>query len=94
MSKHTRGEVNTVGYGSGYIIQEYSVQHLEGRLLTLLESLGLPDKQETAAKGLFRQEAWSLLNNAHYISNEQHSRVMEENAKLDQSRVGSTPARA
>lgn len=47
-------QVEIHGYGSGHF------KRLEGRLLTLLESLGLPVSQEKAIKDLVRNELWDL----------------------------------
>lgn len=38
----------------GRIIYDYQIQSLEGKILTFLESLGLPSKQEEAVKEMFR----------------------------------------
>ena len=47
-------EVEIHGYGSGHF------KRLEGRLLTLLESLGLQSTQEKAIKDLVRSEVWDM----------------------------------
>lgn len=44
------------GYGYGFVLNESDRGYMEGRLLTFLESLGLKDSQEKAAKDLLRQE--------------------------------------
>lgn len=64
---------SNVGYGSGYIIQDYQVQCLEGRLLTLVESWGLRESQERAIKSQVRQEVWGLLSPCFIISDEDHT---------------------
>lgn len=38
----------------GYVVYEYDVKNLEGKLLTLIESLGLKDTQEKSVKSLFK----------------------------------------
>ena len=40
----------------------YEVQDMEGKLLTIVESIGLPQKQEEAVKGLVRQTIWNTVN--------------------------------
>ena len=62
-----------VGYGSGYVITDEELRHLEGRLLTLIESIGLKDTQEKAVKDLIRNEVWLLLSPCFVISGEDHT---------------------
>lgn len=38
----------------------YMFQTFEGKLMTHLEALGLPDKQEKATKDIFRQLMWDF----------------------------------
>lgn len=55
---------------SSYLVNGYTVDHLVGRVLTLIETLGLKDSQEKAVKDLVRQEIWQPFNNdfAQYVS--------------------------
>lgn len=53
---------NELGYGSGYVITDNELNHLSGRLLTLIETLGLKDKQEKSIKDLVRQEVRNNIN--------------------------------
>lgn len=71
----------------GYVIEDSSVSYLEGRLLTIIESLGLNPNQEKAVKDLVRNEAWQVLNHASYITAEQHTQIQKENAKMNQTIV-------
>ena len=59
-------------YGWCYGIQEYQLSHLEGRLLTLMESLGLRDTQEKAIKDLVKNEVWNLTTPCFIISADDH----------------------
>lgn len=69
---------NSVNEGS--IIRSWQIRDLEGRILTLLETLGLSDKQEDAVKSLARQAVWKILeDNYLWISDEQIQRIYEEN---------------
>ena len=52
MTKETRVS------GGAYAIQESQIKHLEGRLLTLVES-SLPTEQAVAMKSLVSQEVWN-----------------------------------
>lgn len=65
-------------YSSGYVVNDYQVQHLEGRLLTLIESIGLKDTQEKAVKDLVRNEVWMLLNPCFVISAEDNTLLHEK----------------
>lgn len=46
----------------GYIIEDYKISHIEGKLLTFIESIGLRDTQEKATKDIIREIIWSLYN--------------------------------
>jgi len=48
------------GYGSGHF------KRLEGRVMTLLESLGLGSSQEKAIKDLMRNEIWTMWDNPSF----------------------------
>lgn len=64
------------GYGYGFVLNEGDKGFMEGRLLTFLESLGLKDSQEKAAKDLIRQEVSSwFYPNALGISGELNTAV-------------------
>lgn len=64
-----------MGYGSGYVLEEYQLSHLEGRILTLIESWGLRETQEKACKDLVRNELWNLLTPCFIISSEDHTEL-------------------
>ena len=49
-------EGEQVGFAHGYIFMDWSRDYITGRILTLLESFGLKDSQEKAAKDILRQE--------------------------------------
>lgn len=46
--------LNSVGNQDGRVIYDYQVSHLEGRLLTLIDGLGLRESQETAVKDMLK----------------------------------------
>ena len=62
-----------------FIIRNWQFSDLEGRLLTLLESLGLPDKQEDAVKSLIRQAVWRSPMFENRITDQQAERCYSEN---------------
>lgn len=50
-----------------FVFGYYEVQDIEGKLLTLVESIGLPVKQEEAIKSLVRQSVWNVVERPHRI---------------------------
>ena len=67
-----------VGWGHGYLINEHATGNVEGRIFTLMEALGLPNRQEEALKVLVRQAIWSMSEDAIYVSPESHTRLRGE----------------
>jgi hypothetical protein len=59
----------------GYVTGGETIDNLVGRMLTLVESLGLKDTQEKAVKDLVRQEIWRPFNSQFivHISGELHT---------------------
>lgn len=45
-------------FGQGYVLEERAPNILVGRLLTLIEAIGLPESQEKSLKSLIQQEIW------------------------------------
>ena len=43
-------------------VRNWNIGSLEGKLLTLIETIGLTEKQENAVKSLARTEIWSWRN--------------------------------
>ena len=73
-------------YSSGYILHDYAVQHLEGELLTFIESLGLRDSQEKAAKDIFRNIYYkAIYQSSQFITGEQANKVRTENEGIGMS---------
>ena len=71
MSKKNRNFTNRTV--NGYNIGQYphwAVQDLEGKILTLLEGLNLPEKQENAVKSLVRNIIWDHWNGLDKITKE------------------------
>lgn len=81
------------GYGYSFVIGEGDRSYIEGRLLTFLESLGLKDSQEKAAKDLLRQEVSSwFYSNALGISSELSTAVHNIVHRLRKYEQDRTPA--
>ncbi len=55
-------EKRTIGFGYGYVLSSDSESYMTGRLCTFIETLGLRETQEKAAKDILRQEvsSWFL----------------------------------
>lgn len=51
----------SIGYGSAYVISSSKPDRLVGRVLTIIEALGLSEKQENSLKDLLRQEIYNVL---------------------------------
>ena len=67
------------------LVSGTDVSFFEGRLKTLIETLGLPEKQERSAKGIINTVLWDWFN---YITNHRTDHLSEkkewykENRKL------------
>lgn len=87
-----------IGYGSAYVISSSRPDRLVGRVLTIIEALGLPDKQENSLKDILRQEIYNELGLETWISGELHTIIKElyEWCEINPSgkgeEVGSTPS--
>jgi hypothetical protein len=81
-----------VGWGWGYVISQDQIGFVQGRLLTLIESFGMKDTQEKAAKDLVSQEVYRLYEGAISLDGEAHSKLRLEDMN-NASGVGSIGAR-
>lgn len=70
-------------YPDGRILEDGNFSFLEGRLLTIIETIGLNPNQEKAVKDLIKQEIWNAFNSGQYISSEQFTNVIVQNASLE-----------
>lgn len=75
MSKNKTLAKEFPSYEGGWIVQDRAIQHLEGRLLTLVESIGLREGQEKAVKDLVRSEVWKLVEPGFWISGDDNSEL-------------------
>jgi hypothetical protein len=89
MSKNNKVPVNSSGWGWGYVIGQDQIGFVQGRLLTLIESFGMKDTQEKAAKDLVSQELYRLYEGAITLDTETHSKLRVEAMNKTQG-VGST----
>ncbi len=67
----------------GYVIKEAQIKHLEGKLLTHIEAMGLNDSQERAAKSLVSQVVWDLLEPSYIWidGNQLKEKVVKQNRR-------------
>lgn len=63
----SRKERTDPGYPAAYVINAHAPDHLVGKLLTLIEALGLPESQEKAAKDVIRNEVYLLLTGGNEV---------------------------
>ena len=70
---------------SGTVVFDYAVSCVEGRLLTFIEAMGLPQGQEKAAKDIVRQELWKVYQDSVYITGEQVQEIAERNRNVGQT---------
>ena len=68
------------------VLWEYEISDIQGRILTILESLGLPVTQEKAAKDLLRKAVWEGIPTSYRIYLRPHE-VQELNERLEKSRT-------
>ena len=59
-----------VGIGNGYVIPEHQISNLIGKLLTLVETLGLQEKQENSFKDIIKQAVWSNVRDNKPVDSE------------------------
>lgn len=84
-----------IGYGSAYIISSSRPDYLVGRVLTLIEAMGLPEKQETSIKDLIKQEIYNTLGLETWIPGSLNTIIKEMNEWYEKQNVarsiGATP---
>lgn len=82
-------ELPAVSWGNGYVITENSPEYLVGRILQIVEALGLPQKQEESVKGLIRENVYRELQEYGVsIGRELNSAIRNKYFEKKQSLVG------
>ena len=56
-----------MGIGCGYVLPENQISNLVGKLLTLVETLGLQEKQEKSFKSIIKQAVWDNVTDGKRI---------------------------
>lgn len=94
MSKNKN--LGSVGYGNGYVVCEEAPNWIIGKVLTLLDVLGLEEKQDKSIKDLVRQEIWNVFQQGGvFISSERHTQIRDAYwAEMEKSRANKTPMSA
>ena len=62
-------------------MRSWQFSHLEGRILTILETLNLSNKQEEATKSLMRQAIWQTPDENFTICDEDLEVALESSRK-------------
>lgn len=75
-------------WGNALLVQEGMGGVLVGKLLTIIESLGLPEKQEKATKDIIRNEVYDAFDNAWIIGDTDHAYLREKAFKFGQLSCG------
>ena len=57
--------------------RQYQFKHFEGNLLTLIEGIGLTQKQEDAIKSYARRELWDFVREGYVISDDEDKDICE-----------------
>jgi hypothetical protein len=72
-----------------YVVPNDRIKTIEGKLLALVESLGLPATQETAVKSLVRQFLWEPFNdhNTPIVWEDQYYELHQFLEKLRTERI-------
>lgn len=64
------------------MVKTWQVENLIGKVMLVIESLGLNENQLEASKSLIKQFIWSEFNEGIYISPEMQEKAVQENEKL------------
>ena len=91
MSK--KGELPSVpleytGWGNTHLLFEDSVSRMVGRVLTHVESWGMPTAQEKAVKSLVKKEIYSVLDEGWIIGDSDHAMLRKKAYEFGQLSMG------
>lgn len=96
MSKKQKvGRTSEVGWGYGYAVTDDTPSRIIGNVLTLVELLGLPDKQEKPFKDFIHQRIWECFNDGMLLSPETHTELRVKHVDMmGEARVANLPPNA
>lgn len=63
------------------IVKTWQVEALVGKVMLIVETMGLEKQQEESAKSLIKQSIWSEFNEGIFISKEMQKSVYDDNEK-------------
>ncbi len=94
--KVTEGSVReTFSYGFAFVMPQHSVETIIGRVLTLVDTLGLNEKQDNAIKGLIKQAVRSAFEDGIFIDPVRNDKIHEDYHKMiEESNLSKVPAKA
>ena len=76
------------GWGYGYAISSESPDRIVGRVIGIIEAIGLTEKQEESVKGLIRSAVWDVFQDAVCITDKRHSEIRMEYFKQKRENPG------
>ena len=82
------------GYGSGLVISSEVPDYLVGRVLTVVEALGLKESQEKSVKDILKNEIYGLLSQSHnrydcaYIMGGLHNQIRYALEDFEEETIG------
>ena len=81
-----------LSWGFGYAVSSDTPNRIIGNVLTLVEVLGLTEKQERPFKDLITQRVWDAFNDGISLSDETHTELRERYYKeQDEARMANRP---
>lgn len=91
MSKKEVQSGPQLSFGPAYVLPDYAYDHLIGKIFTVLESWGLPAKQEEATKQMIRQAVGDVLEDTVFISSERHTELRKLRDKMRAENILNVP---
>lgn len=77
-------EQGLIGYGDAYVMGSNKPDTLVGKTLTIIEGLGLPNKQEEAVKNMIKSTIYdTLLDRTTFIPGPLHDLLVDYNTWYD-----------
>lgn len=76
--KNKESGVPMCSWGTGYVVYSDTPDRLFGRVFTVVEALGLPEKQEDSLRNLIRGAIWNVFEDAIFITSERHDKIRQE----------------
>ena len=67
-----------MSWGYAYVLNEEAPNYLIGKIMPIIEIMGLPEKQETAIKDQIKQIVRQEFYEGVYIKPERHNKIRED----------------